>query len=202
MSLPASVLRLSMVALFSVLGLHSASAQDPLSSWTESAAKSRIISFVEDVTNPSSPNFVPAAARIATFDNDGTLWTEQPFYFQALFAVDRVKTMAADHPEWFLGVAPDASIVSVKVGDGSGNTDLADVITGIDWVIDHAAELGLEVGKVVAVNHPVTIRIAGNALVKADLAVGGADEHIRKPVAGPITHKRPRPRPDRSSRHA
>ena len=88
------------VLVLSVFGLQSASAQDPLPSWNDAASKTRILAFVGDVTDPSSANFVPAAARIATFDNDGTLWSEQPFYFQALFALDRVKAMAGDHPEW------------------------------------------------------------------------------------------------------
>ena len=56
--------------------------------------------FVEDVTDPSSPNYVPPADRIATFDNDGNLWSEQPLYFQLIFALDRVKALAPDHPEW------------------------------------------------------------------------------------------------------
>ena len=93
--------RLLFTAIFlSALGLHGAYAQDPLPSWNDAASKTRIMTFVSDVTNPSSENFVPVAERIATFDNDGTLWSEQPFYFQALFALDRIKALADDHPEW------------------------------------------------------------------------------------------------------
>ena len=73
---------------------------DPLPSWNQGKTKSAIIDFVEDVTNPSSPNFINVADRIATFDNDGNLWSEQPMYFQLFFAIDRVKQMAPDHPEW------------------------------------------------------------------------------------------------------
>ena len=62
--------------------------------------KQAIIAFVEKVTKEGSPDFVPPAERIATFDNDGTLWAEQPMYFQVLFALDRVKTLAPQHPEW------------------------------------------------------------------------------------------------------
>jgi phosphoglycolate phosphatase-like HAD superfamily hydrolase len=58
------------------------------------------VAFVSRVTDRKSPDFVPAAERIATFDNDGTLWAEQPAYFQLLFAIDRVKALSADHPEW------------------------------------------------------------------------------------------------------
>ena len=73
---------------------------DPLPSWNEGAAKQSILGFVARVSDPASPDFVPAAERIATFDNDGTLWSEKPVYFQLLFAIDRVKAMAAEHPEW------------------------------------------------------------------------------------------------------
>jgi hypothetical protein len=73
---------------------------DPLSSWNDGVAKQSIVDFVDEVTNEASSNFVKPADRIATFDNDGTLWSEQPYYFQFQFAFDRVKEMAADHPEW------------------------------------------------------------------------------------------------------
>jgi hypothetical protein len=73
---------------------------NPLPSWNEGKAKQSIIDFVNEVTNESSPDFVKPEDRIATFDNDGTLWSEQPFYFQLAFALDRVKAMAPDHPEW------------------------------------------------------------------------------------------------------
>jgi hypothetical protein len=75
-------------------------AQDPLPSWNDTAPKRSIIQFVEKVTKAGSPTFVPVPERIATFDNDGTLWAEQPMYFQFFFVVDRVKAMAAQHPEW------------------------------------------------------------------------------------------------------
>ncbi|MDM9630663.1 HAD family hydrolase [Robiginitalea aurantiaca] len=74
--------------------------QDPLPSWNDGASKSAIIAFVEKVTTEGNPSFVPVQDRIATFDNDGTLWSEQPMYFQLAFAIDRVKGMAPDHPEW------------------------------------------------------------------------------------------------------
>ena len=73
---------------------------DPLPSWNEGNTKQSIIYFVNEVTDESSSNFVKPGDRIATFDNDGTLWSEQPYYFQFQFAFDRVKEMAADHPEW------------------------------------------------------------------------------------------------------
>jgi len=67
---------------------------DPLPSWTDGANKAAIIKLVQDTTRPGSPDFVPQNERIATFDNDGTLWVEQPMYSQLLFALDRVKQMA------------------------------------------------------------------------------------------------------------
>ncbi len=73
---------------------------DSLPSWNDSPAKQGILSFVAAVSDASSTSFVPAGERIAVFDNDGTLWSERPVYFQLLFAIDRVKAMAADHPEW------------------------------------------------------------------------------------------------------
>jgi phosphoglycolate phosphatase-like HAD superfamily hydrolase len=73
---------------------------DPLPSWNEGTAKQSIISFVEAVTSETGPDFIKPADRIAVFDNDGTLWTEQPYYFQLQFGIDRVKALAPAHPEW------------------------------------------------------------------------------------------------------
>jgi len=75
-------------------------AQDPLPSWQDTAPKRAIIRFVERVTKPGSPDFVAPSERIATFDNDGTLWSEKPVPFQLFFAFDRVRALAAQHPEW------------------------------------------------------------------------------------------------------
>ena len=77
-----------------------ARAADPLPSWNDGKAKQSILDFVAKVTREGSPQFVPPAERIAVFDNDGTLWAEQPLYFQILFAVDRVKALAPQHPQW------------------------------------------------------------------------------------------------------
>ncbi|QEE51512.1 haloacid dehalogenase-like hydrolase [Flavobacterium alkalisoli] len=73
---------------------------DPLPSWNDGPNKEAIINYVKDVTTDGSANFIPIADRIATFDNDGTLWSEQPAYFQLFFAMDRIKSLSADHPEW------------------------------------------------------------------------------------------------------
>jgi phosphoserine phosphatase len=73
---------------------------DPLPSWNDSKAKQNILKFVSEVTKKGGANFVAPEDRIATFDNDGTLWAENPIYFQLLFAMDRVKALAPKHPEW------------------------------------------------------------------------------------------------------
>lgn len=73
---------------------------DPLPSWNDGATKQAIVAFVDAVTTEGSADFVAPADRVATFDNDGTLWVEHPMYTQLAFALDRVKTMAPDHPEW------------------------------------------------------------------------------------------------------
>lgn len=75
-------------------------ADDPLPSWNDTGPKKSIVAFVEKVTEPTSPDFVPVAERIATFDNDGCLWSEKPMYFQAIFIFDRIKALAPSHPEW------------------------------------------------------------------------------------------------------
>src|SRR5262245_59363007 len=91
-------LLLSLLAALS-LSVH-AQAADPLQSWNEGATKKSIVEFVKAVTTKGGKDYVAPAARIATFDNDGTLWAEQPMYFQLLFAIDRVKALAPQHPEW------------------------------------------------------------------------------------------------------
>jgi phosphoglycolate phosphatase-like HAD superfamily hydrolase len=73
---------------------------DPLPSWNDSASKKAITDFVGRVSRQGGPDFVPVAERIAVFDNDGTLWSEQPMYVQVLFAFDRVRALAPKHPEW------------------------------------------------------------------------------------------------------
>ena len=87
-------------ALVSTLALTSIHAADPLPSWNDGKAKQSITAFVEKVTKEGSADFVPPAERIATFDNDGCLWAEQPMYFQFFFALDRIKILAPRHPEW------------------------------------------------------------------------------------------------------
>ena len=88
------------VALWLLVTAPAALAADPLASWNEGTAKAAILDFVQRVTAEGGPDFVPVAERIAVFDNDGTLWVEQPAYVQVFFIVDRVKALAPQHPEW------------------------------------------------------------------------------------------------------
>jgi phosphoserine phosphatase len=78
----------------------SAAAADVLPSWNDAAARARLVAFVQTVTDPRGQGYVAPAERIAVFDNDGTLWSEQPAYFQLAFAIDRVRALAPKHPEW------------------------------------------------------------------------------------------------------
>lgn len=95
------LLIISMIKIFSLsTTVVAQQISNPLPSWNNNQAKQNIISFVEKVTDKNSPNYVAPSERIAVFDNDGTLWSEQPLYFQAFFILDRLKTMAGDHPEW------------------------------------------------------------------------------------------------------
>jgi len=92
---------LIVVGAFGAISFSSAAvAQDPLPSWNDGATKTAIVEFVSAVSDEGGADFVAPADRIATFDNDGTLWAEQPMYVQLAFALDEVKAMAPDHPEW------------------------------------------------------------------------------------------------------
>jgi phosphoserine phosphatase len=104
-------------------------AEDPLPSWNDGPSRKAIVAFVEKVTKQGGPEFVPPAERIAVFDNDGTLWAEQPIYFQAAFAFDRVKALAPQHPEWKT-TEPFASILKddMKGVMAAGTKGLLDVI--------------------------------------------------------------------------
>lgn len=95
----AGIVALACAVAFAISG-SAARAADPLPSWNDTGPKKAISAFVEMVAKEGTPGFVPPDERIATFDNDGTLWAEQPMYFQLAFALDRVKALAPQHPEW------------------------------------------------------------------------------------------------------
>jgi hypothetical protein len=104
-------------------------AQDVLPSWNDGAAKSSIVEFVTAVTTQGGPDYVAPEDRVAVFDNDGTLWSEQPMYVQLAFALDRVKAMAPDHPEW-KDAEPFKSVIAGNMEGvvASGKKGLAQII--------------------------------------------------------------------------
>ena len=132
-------------------------AADPLPSWNDGPTKQSIVSFVEKVTMEGSASFVPVAERIATFDNDGTLWCEQPVPVQVYFALDRVKALAPQHPEW----KTQESFASLLVGDlkatiASGEHALLEIV-----MATHAGMTTVEFAQIVeewiaTAKHPQT----------------------------------------------
>jgi phosphoserine phosphatase len=141
------------------VGCASASHADPLPSWREGATKQAIVAFVERTTGKASADYVPTAERIATFDNDGTLWAEQPMYFQMLFALDRVKATASQHPEW-KDKEPFASLLQgdVKGALAGGEHAMVEIV-----MATHAGMSTEEFGRIVkdwiaTAKHPVTGR--------------------------------------------
>jgi phosphoglycolate phosphatase-like HAD superfamily hydrolase len=117
------------VAMLAVLVAIPCAAQDLLPSWNDGPAKKAILEFVAAVTDEKGKDYVESADRIATFDNDGTLWVEYPMYTQALFAFDRVKELAPQHPEWktqqpFKGVLED----DMKAVGASGMKGLMEIV--------------------------------------------------------------------------
>ena len=141
------------------VSLAMAQTADPLSSWNDGKAKQSIIEFVAKVTTKASPDFVPRAERIAVFDNDGTLWSEQPMYFQLFFAIDRVKALAPKHPEW-KDKEPFASLLTgdVKAALAGGEHAILEII-----MATHAGMTTAEFEKIVkdwiaTAKHPTTKR--------------------------------------------
>jgi phosphoserine phosphatase len=150
-------LALGLALVFGDLAM--AQTADPLPSWNDGKAKQSIIDFVAKVTKQGSPDFVPPAERIATFDNDGTLWPEQPMYFQLLFAVDRVEELAPQHPEWKTK-EPFASLLKgdVKAVLAGGKHAILEIM-----MATHAGNTTAEFKKIVinwlaTAKHPVTKR--------------------------------------------
>jgi len=142
-----------------VASAHAFAASDPLPSWNDGAAKKSIVTFVAKVTEKGSADFVAPDERIATFDNDGTLWAEQPMYFQLLFALDRVKVLAPQHPEW-KDKEPFASLLK---GDVKGALAGGEPAIGEIVMTTHAGMTTDEFDKIVTdwvatARHPVTKR--------------------------------------------
>jgi hypothetical protein len=112
-----------------------AAAADPLPSWNDSAVKKSLVDFVDRTTKQGAPDFVPPSERIAVFDNDGTLWAEQPMYTQLAFALDRIKALAPNHPEWktaqpFKGVIEgDIKAPTIAFGNSDGDFEMLEWTT-------------------------------------------------------------------------
>jgi len=135
-------------------------AQEALPSWNDTAPRKAIVAFVERVTKQGSPDFVPPAERIATFDNDGTLWAERPIYFQLAFALERVKVLAPLHPEW-KDKEPFASLLKgdLKGALASGEPAIFEIVT-----VTHSGMTTVEFDQIVrdwiaTAKHPVTGRL-------------------------------------------
>jgi phosphoglycolate phosphatase-like HAD superfamily hydrolase len=134
-------------------------AADPLPSWNHTAPRQAIVAFVEKVTKEGSSDFVPIPERIAVFDNDGTLWAEQPMYFQAFFVFERIKALAPQHPEW-KDKEPFASVLrgDMKTALAGGERALLEMV-----MATHAGMTTEEFEKsvsdwLVAAKHPTTGR--------------------------------------------
>ena len=132
---------------------------DPLPSWNDGPARQSIVAFVEKVTHEGTAGYVPPAGRIAVFDNDGTLWSEQPVYVQLAFAVDRVRALAPQHPEWQTQ-EPFASLLKGDVAGAlaGGEQAIAQILTAT-----HAGTTSEEFAAIVTdwlatARHPVTGR--------------------------------------------
>ena len=114
----------ALIAFSAGSALAQQTAPDPLSSWNDGATKQAIVKFVTNVTKEGGTDFVTPAERIVTFDNDGTLWAEQPMYFQLAFALDRVRALAPQHPEW-QSREPFASILKGDIDSALANGEHA-----------------------------------------------------------------------------
>ncbi len=127
---------------------------DPLPSWSDTAPKKAIIAFVEKTTSAGSPDFVPPSERIATFDNDGTLWVEQPNYVQGLFLVDRIKALAPRHPEW-KEKEPFASLLNAaKEKPPGGEKAIADLLMATHAGMTNDEFVGTVADWLVTARHP------------------------------------------------
>ncbi len=123
-------IRLALAASLLLATVAQALAAEPLASWNDGASKQAILKFVDEVTLEGAPTFVPVPERIAVFDNDGTLWAEQPMYFELAFALDRVKALAPAHPEW-KSKPPFSAVLAgdLKALAASGEKGILELIT-------------------------------------------------------------------------
>lgn len=146
----------SVVPLLLLILICAAQAQsDPLPSWKDGKVKSAITDFVERVTTEGGADFVKPEERIAVFDNDGTLWAEQPVYFQLAFALDRIKAMAPDHPEWKTTEPFKSAIAGDPKGlAAAGEKGLVEIVAATHSGITTAEFSKLVAGWVETARHP------------------------------------------------
>jgi len=149
-----------LAAMFAVAWAAPGLAQAPLSSWNDTASKTAIVGIVERVAKNGSADFVPPDQRIATFDNDGTLWGEQPLYFQLFFAIDRVKALAPQHPEW-KDKEPFASLLKgdVKAALAGGEHAILEIIMATHAGMTTDAFETIVKDWVATAKHPATGRL-------------------------------------------
>lgn len=152
-----SMLKTFIAVILSTVIAHTSRAEDSLPSWNDGAAKSSIIAFVERVTKEGSPDFVPLPERVAVFDNDGTLWCEKPVPVQLFFALDRVKGLSPQHPEW-KEKEPFASLLKgdLKTAAGGGERAIMEL-----FMATHTGMTTVEFENIVkdwiaTAKHPVT----------------------------------------------
>ena len=135
----------SCLLLLTLASIAPAYSADALPSWNEGATKQSIVSFVERVTTQSGKDYVAPAERIAVFDNDGTLWSEQPLYFQLFFTFERIRTLAPQHPEWQEKPAVKALLVGdMKAVMASSERDLFELV-----IMAHAGNTTEDFNKIV-----------------------------------------------------
>ena len=153
-------LAVALLAALTAGGAVRLQAADPLPSWNDGPARRSVVAFVENVTREGATGYVPPAERIAVFDNDGTLWSEQPMYFQAFFIFDRIKALAPQHPEW-KDKEPFASVLKgdVKAALAGGEHALLEMA-----MATHAGTTTEEFDRIVAdwiatAKHPKTGRL-------------------------------------------
>ena len=146
MKLNLCILTFFALTLMILSSVTASQSQDPLPSWNDGPNKQAIIEFVTKTTNQNQATFIPPTRRIATFDNDGTLWSEQPLYFQAIYIFDRIRELAPEHPEW-QQKEPFASVLNgdSKSALAGGKQALLEMVMGT-----HAAVTASEFSESVA----------------------------------------------------
>ncbi|MEE4278526.1 MAG: HAD family hydrolase [Halieaceae bacterium] len=136
-----------------------ARADEALPSWNPGAVRDALIAFVEGASAPGSDDFIPEAERIAVFDNDGTLWAEQPAYFQLLFAMDRIRALAPEHPEWREN-APFRAVIEndMKALAATGEHELLEVVMAAQSGMSSTQFAGIVQAWIDSARHPTTGR--------------------------------------------